>query len=284
MSAYDIISSRTVGEWGLSVGTALAIQAALGYSVDLPSQPNQGPVLINNFNWLLINLRTLCRNMVSSCDNKQKHLLDSRMLANAINTEMNSITEQLSMRNGHSCKPVFYVGSYDNLPSRFPHAIFKAAGTEWQAQYLKMEADAIRNILAIQSTHEIILINSSFVGSNPSSLIITHLPIDLLSRYRFSNLVLLESHTGKTKKHLEWTSKLSNGKTLTRIPFNQFSLQLFGDGGNYISGYNPKTKGYVLEVAEKGLWTPATTTEKQKHDINQYIYNPVLKQQLLDLF
>lgn len=284
MSVYDIVGGRTVGEWGLSVGTALAIQSALGYSIDLPGQPNQGPVLIKDFNWLLINIRTLCRNLVNSCDNKMKHLLDPRIVGNAINTEMNAITEQLSMRNDHTCKPMFYVGSYDNLPKRFPHAILKAAGTAWQEQYLKLESNAIRTVLAIPSNHEIMLIDSSFVGNNPSSLIVTHLPVDLLSRYRFSNLVLLESHTGKTKKHVEWTSKLTNGKTLTRIPFNQFSLQLFGDGGNYFAGYNPKTKSYVLEVAEKGLWTPATTTEKQKNDIKTHIYNPILVQQLLNLF
>ena len=283
MSASEILSNRVTGLGGVSVGTALALQSALGYSVEIPWTADAGPVLVKNYDWLLINLRTLFRNLYGACETKMRDGLTSTALANSLNTEINSINELLSMSAVHTCKPMFYVGDYKDLPSRFPHAFFKQAGTELQQTYGKLETESIKKVINITDVN-VISIHSKFDGDNPKSLIITHLPIDLLSRYRFSNLTLLESHTGKTKNHLEWNSKLTGGNKLTRIPFNNFSIQMFGDGGNYLVGYSPKIKQYVLEVAEKGLWTPATTVEKQKSDIARHIYNPILKEQLFALF
>src|SRR5690606_9561418 len=88
-------------------------------------------------------------------------------------------------------------------------------------------------------------------GKFQDTMLLTHIPVDLLSADRFSKLVLLESHTGAIKPHLSWYTKLTNGKELFRMPFNRFTLQVFGDNGVHFAPMPMKMKQAVKDISEK---------------------------------
>ena len=119
-------------------------------------------------------------------------------------------------------------------------------------------------------------------GRHPDSLIMTHLPVDLLARYRFSRLELLESHTGKIKGPAEWNTKLTNGKELANIPFNSFTLQLFGDNGNMFSPQSISIRRVLLEAAQKWGWTNVSGMERVRDTIGK-IANDHHREQLVKL-
>ena len=55
---------------------------------------------------------------------------------------------------------------------------------------------------------------------------------DLLSKSNFSDLSLLESHTGQIKAHYQWNSKFYQGPSeieLSNKPFMKKTLFIFGD-------------------------------------------------------
>ena len=98
-----------------------------------------------------------------------------------------------------------------------------------------------------------------FDRDNRTVLILTNYAIDLLQRYKFTSLSLLESHTGAVKPPAMWYTKLNNGKELTTIPFDRMTIQMFGDGSNLFSPFPIKIRRTMLTISEKNKWTPMTT-------------------------
>ena len=94
--------------------------------------------------------------------------------------------------------------------------------------------------------------------------LITHYPVDLLARYNFTELHLLESHTGAIKNPSMWNTKLQNGRDIPNIPFDRATLQVFGDGVMY-RPMNMKIRKAFIEMAEKHQWSAATTEALVKH-------------------
>jgi hypothetical protein len=73
----------------------------------------------------------------------------------------------------------------------------------------------------------------------------------------------LESHTGAIKNPAEWNTKLTGGaKELSNIPFNRFTLQLFGDNGHMFLSGPLRLREIVLGIAKRDHWTSVTTSER----------------------
>ena len=93
------------------------------------------------------------------------------------------------------------------------------------------------------------------------AFILSHLPIDLLYAKGFSNVLLLESHTGKVKSENEWYTKFS-AEASERIPFNKATLTFFGDSGGMFKPQHHTARKALTAVADKYKWTYQTTKEK----------------------
>lgn len=266
MNAYDILSQRVVGELPISIGTSLALEGLKEHN--------------DKYGSLWINLRTLYRNIYESVPNLLRSKLTSEALAATLLEEVNYIKQFSQGKIDHI---QLYHREYADLLRRFPRAYIFVPNTPLQRQY-----DAFMNgcidIVLKEDTDQLIEWDkgSELRGEPTKSLVMTNYPVDLLSRTKFVQLRLLESHTGQVKSKSMWNSKLKDGKLLKDMPFNEFTLQVFGDGPVQFMRYPIAVRNAVIDLAKKYKWTPMTTKEKIRQNI-QWLTDPAIKEQLRDI-
>lgn len=228
-----------------------------------------------------INVRTLIRNLLNTLDTDAKMMLDKVTLGEAVIDEMNTLAPWLrAIDTPYNVN--FYFTTKRSLTSCFPQALFKIPKTPKQRLEHDLTEDALEYIVQKQQSDpnymgRIELFDVALEGRGKSVLLVSHQPIDLLSRYNFDNLLLLESHTGKVKGPAYWSSKLQ-GKGAENLPFNPMTLQIFGDGDTFV-GFPRKMKNEIITLAQSRGWTPITTKSKIESDF-QYL-NDELGSQVL---
>lgn len=262
----------------LSIATGLAIESLLGVHPEIPV--DRPPVLGTKL--VMINLRTLIRNVHGALETEIKKIVTPQAIGLAVSEEMIIIESAINKTSEGRALVVFYACSYQSLKRLFPNALLRFANTDLQLKYANLEKTALKYILDSQPHHDVRTFDVDIDGQYPDTIIITHSPVDLLSRRHFEKLTLLESHTGAFKTHLQWNTKLTNGKDLVRIPFGRMSLQVFGDNGQHFSPMPNKIKDAVKDTAEKYLWTATTTHDKIVYGINK-IEDQLVRSSILGL-
>lgn len=256
-------SSMTVP---ISIGTAIAIQAICGYDPE-GKLLGQGPV-VQNYRNIYINVRTLARNFIGGQLQEVRSSLNERDIVYGIVSDLKIINEVLQKFTPSGIKVVPYLCLHKNIKRIFPGAILKEPKTEIQRSQKRIEDNVIDLLVktqALNKTNHILIFDTKFnIPKQDDTLIITHQPIDLLNDTLFRKLVLLESHTGKLKTSIEWNTKLKNFKPeYQRIPFNELTIQMFGDTGDlFFPILSPKLKNELVSVADKFQWNPLTTKQR----------------------
>lgn len=257
------VDGREKGAIQISIGTSLAVEAAFGVYPDRPVEP--APVLSVKEVWF--NLRTLFRNLQGCLPSEIKDRVIPGDLVPALVEEM-TILESAVLRGSQGmARAVFYLCDYSSLRSKFPKANLKEPTTPKQLMQAALEQQTLRGLLDQGVSQDLRTFRYELVGQHPESFIVTHLPVDLLSRYNFRKLELLESHTGNIKGYPQWHTKLTGGKELTNIPFGRFSLQVFGDNGHQFSPAPQSVRKEVLKLAEQHRWTTVTTEAKIRESL-----------------
>lgn len=271
------VSGREMGAIPISIGTSLAIESALGI---LPDQETDKP-FINDYEAVWINVRTLYRNLIGAIDHTSRSTLIYKDLVDAINNEMQIIESTFSHSTKGRVNVTFYVCSYASVSRRFPHAGHKHPNTPLQKENFALEQLTIRALTESHPNHDYREFDVDFDGVQQNTLIITHYPIDLLNRYKFKMLSLLETHTGAVKSPGRWYTKLHTVSGVS-IPFDRMTLQIFGD--NILFSPVPMAiRRAILRIAEANKWTAVSTKElivksiKTEHD-------PVLEAFILKLY
>ena len=154
------------------------------------------------------------------------------------------------------------------LGTGLPLASFKEPKTDNQRAYSTAER-IMMSIVTAQPDIDIVKCKLLLPGVNVESWIMTSYPVDLLSRYQFAKLMLLESHTGNLREPSEWNRRLSNNPSYARLPFNILTLQVLGDRSTLFNSQSPKVKKVLLETATSYNWTPMTTMLKIQNDIKK---------------
>ena len=264
MNIYDIIANRAVGEYPLSIGTSLAMETL---------KPD------SKYGSLWINIRTLFRNIWDALDSEDRKLLMENLkgnqagfskqvafaIADTLEEELHRI---LQVNQGKLDKVVLYHREYGDLLARFPKAFLVTPNTVIQKTRNNLMNNAIDEVLRRPIGEKIDFDRGSQLKGEPvKALILTHYPVDLLSRTAFMQLRLIESYTGAIKTKSQWNTKLTDGKLMPRIPFNDFTIQIFGDGNVLFRSYPKPVRTAILELAEKYKWTTMTTKEKIKQNI-----------------
>lgn len=259
------VDNREKGQVPISIGTSLAIEAGSGVYPDRPESPPP----FTRAKQLWINLRTLVRNLYACLPTDLKETVLPDDLWQAALEEMSIIPSAVEQGSMGNTRVVYYVSDYKGLTSKYPGAILREPKTPKQIFQQKVEDTTLRLMLENNHQHHVEFFDFDIQGQHPASFIITHLPIDLLARYRFERLELLESHTGKLKGPGAWNTKLTNGKDLSNIPFNAFTLQLFGDNGHMFAPQSITLRRKMLELAHRWSWTNITTMEKIRDTVKK---------------
>ena len=272
------ISNRAVGEIPLSISTSLAIESITGMAEG--SDPKNPTVL--KFKELWVNVRTLFRNVYGSISTDNRTQVDPELYGETMYNEMDVIRSVIGSVTNNTVKVVFYLPSYESIKRRFPNARWVGTSTPKQAFDFNTEINAINHFNALITEDDVINIDVDLPGNGAKALLLTHYPIDLLSRYKFSGLALLESHTGTIKPPILWYTKLRNGRDLKVIPFDKMTLQLFGDSAMF-SPMPIKIRRHLIAIGEKCKWSPATTKEYILKCIKDE-RDPVLEKFIMDLY
>lgn len=275
----DTLAARAVGQFPISIATSLAIESAVGI---LPEAPTDAPE-IKKRQLLMINIRTLIRNLYGSVDKEQKAKLEEYTVAEAISGEMRAIEGIIAEHSDGRASCLFYHCTYADLLRKFTRAIPKSPSTVGQQMYQASEQAIIKYLdTEFAASTPITHYNIDFPDLNVHALIMTHYPIDLLQRYKFSSLTLLESHTGALKPPMMWNTKLQNGRELENLPFDRMTLQLFGDGVMFTPA-PIKVRKTVHQLAIDKQWTPGTTKDMVLFDVHAH-RDPALEALVRDLY
>lgn len=265
----ELIENRAKGQFPLSISTSLALEGALGI---LEEKPNPAKPPIQDFDEIFFNLRTLFRNINGCYKKDEENRLSPGDYAHMLIEEMTIIQSVLDQHTGGRVRAFFYACTYNNLTGLFKSARFKEARTPAQLHYANQENKTLELISKAlrEEGRDFLHFDTIINGNKKKTLMVTHYPIDLLANQFFSEIGLLESHTGVVKPRSLWYTKLLNGKDLTRIPFDIMTIQFFGDSGHLFSPYPIKYREALLEVANKYQWTPVTTKERIKLTVGLY--------------
>lgn len=271
---YKILNDRDTGKLSISLGTSIAIESLCGLELEVGINPP-----LYSYELFLVNVRTLIRNCISAVESVNVERLTPEAIGVVIVEEWEII--KTTILKLHKINLVPYIPTYESQDRFYKNAILREPNTPKQKLHSVLESTTAINLIAGGFIDGLIHVDGKFQQSNSRTIILTHSPMDLLQVYQFGRLELLESHTGKVKTPSQWGTKLQ-GKDLHRIPFNKFTLQLFGDGYRF----RPQpivVRRAVLEVAAMCGWTPTTTIAKIKSDINKNVKKDDIKELLMSL-
>lgn len=255
----DSLANREKGQFPISIATSLAMESLAGIHPNILNVVN---LPIKDVSTILINIRTIIRNIHGALPTEASKALKAKELIDTLLAEMTIIEATVNKLSEGMVNVVFYASTYGSLARKYPQAILRSITTDLQIQYTHLERDTIIKLLENPLTFDIRRYDTEITDRFTDVLIITHLCIDLLSKSQFNRLRLLETHTGIIKNHLQWNTKLTKGKDLIRIPFNRFTLQVFGDNGHLFSQMDHRTRAAVLNMAEADQWTTASTKDR----------------------
>lgn len=257
MNLYPTSKEREVGEFGLSISTDLAVAGSIGRHPDNPLTHRP----VDDYQEVWFNLSTLVRNAFSSYSSSDQKRLDSQHLIDDTEQDIRAIPSLYEQALPKPIRVRFYHNDYSKVGSELPRALPRTMKTALQKQTFAIQQDAIKALLE-GFGEEIESYRFHLKGSHGKVLVLTHQPVDLLSRRHFQEMGLLESHTGKVKLKDQWYTKYGREPELKRIPFDKAMLQIFGDGNNLLAMYPIKIRRRVLEIATAKRWTHMTTKDK----------------------
>jgi hypothetical protein len=262
---------RTLGFFQLSVATSLAIESAVGIHPDAPNRDSMPTLPVRNFKEVWINLRTLYRNIVGAMAKDIAESIDVMSLVQIMVEEMRIIPDMLHHYNGSPVKVVYYVNNLNRLENKYPEASLRTDNTPRQQQYTQMLKDVL-TVMIREIPETFLVVDDALPGAGANALIITHIVYDLLSAKNFTNLMLLESHTGRIKSKALWYTKYYQGKTLSMIPFTEELLQVFGDHETF-HPLDKNLRAAIIELANHRQWSSVTTRARILDGINE-LKNP----------
>ncbi len=268
------INERAMGRLPISLPTSIAIETLFGLN------ENQSNDLSKDKTELWINISTLIRNLVSSLDKETQGIVSDYELANTVMDEMEIIESSVREYSNHlSVK--FYIVHYDKLKSIYPNANYRDSVTERKQFISLLYQNTLMNIKQIDTNNKISVFDIDIKPLISSKIVmLTHNAVDLTSSVYFTDVVLLESHTGKLKSNKDWYTKMSTPDKSELLPFTRPILIYFGD--SEIFRPQPiKYRRIILETASKFNWSLFTTTERIKLTLGfheeKLLVNDILK-------
>ena len=255
---------REMGELPISIGTSFSLQ---GLYNTHPDKKPEKVLPASKGDVLYINVRTLLRNIFNATESDKVTHVKAKDYVTVIKDEIKDINSFMENQE-YKLQLYFYLPTYASLAKEFgKSADLRMPSTDLQKQKLEIEKQVF-SILeheqkALEEERRYINIIDMAITTKERrrAFILTHLPVDLLYTKGFSNVLLLESHTGKVKAENEWYTKFSAEAT-ERIPFNKGTLTFFGDSGGMFKPQHHKARKAILDVAEKYKWTYHTTKDK----------------------
>lgn len=222
-----VLQNRPQSGFPISIATGLALETIFEPTQEVadstravPDRP--APTLYTDY---LFNVSTLARNIITSVKYAELRTCSVKDVITTLVEEMDYLKTLFQMQEKHLH---FYVNSYAFVQQTYPEKLRKAT-TEQQTFSYHLVEECVKHIkkreMALAFSKDIYLERTS------TTLLLSHVPWDLLSHGRFRRLDLLESHTGVIKTRKDWNTKYFKvpDKDMSFLPFMEYLLSTFGD-------------------------------------------------------
>ena len=265
LSQTNPLAQRTTSSFPISIGTALALETLFTGSEPVYDQERVIPehVDINRYQEFWINCNTIYRNILGSVNAADQKALMPGDILETLESELELIKELVGSASSNQVKVIYYVNHYKNLAKQHTHSKLRVDSTPKQMEYSKTRDLVLNEYLKRHKKDMDIKEYDRLLmpSIKCNALILTHDAYDLLSRKNFSDLTLIESHTGKLKDKSLWYTKFSDSKELMRIPFSIEFLQVFGDSQHFFP-FPKAAREAIITLANERNWTSVTTHER----------------------
>lgn len=273
----DSLINRAISAFPLSIGTSLALESLFSPRLQ-PYDDNRvipQHIGLGHYRECWINLGTLFRNIVGAMSKEAFLRTSEKEFLGALEQEIEVIQSLFSNEGNNLCKPVFYSCTYKHLKSSSNKAVkFREDKTEAQKLYTAKQEKIFHLLLKL--TDELFTFDSEIKPTQRhKSLIMTHIPWDLVSYKNFTSLSLLESHTGKLKERHQWNTKYYpvGDCDLSILPFHRKLLLVFGDKV-LIHPSDYKLRRLIVDIATRRHWTSMAGQDKMMLDFELEIKEP----------
>lgn len=226
----NVIERETSG-FPVSIGTGLAIEHIFKPTEESLSEETieQDPNLLD-YNVYAFNVSTLVRNLISSVPTDRALTIKPVHYLETLKEEVLFLNE---LYRSSGLSPVFYINSYSFFKRNYKDRL-RVAKTERQIVHETIVNYCLSNLgkeVESQGVNLVKLNKDLEVGDKVKVLLLSHLPVDLLSYSKYSQLDLLESHTGEVKTRRTWNTKYYKipNKDMSFLPFLEYLLFIFGD-------------------------------------------------------
>lgn len=239
----------TTGEVGVAIGTSLAIEGLCGVHPDNKIEP--APVKEIGVLWL--NLETMVRNLYNSVDPIHIRMVTLSWLVDNLVLEIETIDKYVSGFN-EDIKIIPYWVNDETMRKRYNWMEFKVSASP----KVKFVLDKYRKA-AMSAQHAIgtsVSLSEFNVTLNGKTAILTHFVMDLATQKNTTDLLLLESHTGKLKPPSKWHEKMMI-KSDVELPFKKAILAICGD--RHQVAPMSKLKRRLLKLTKEHKWNRNTT-------------------------
>ena len=255
---FDVLSSRELGQYPLSIATSLAMESVTGIHPEI----NRDTVLLQNYDTLWLNTRTLFRNVRGAAQGVSGfEKVTPEEYAEVMINEIESIIDITSNNTNGKTKVMLYYSNYAKVEHMHKHAQVRKDNTDIQKAYTALSKKVhsalfklIRD-MGLPFTGVDDIVDSKTPSKN---LFLTNYAYDLLAHNSLFGVTLLESHTGAVKPKAMWHTKFVDGKSLPMIPFNRLFMQIFGDKETF-KPMDKKLRNDIIEIAKKYRWNNSTT-------------------------
>lgn len=251
-----ILTNREMSGFPLSIGTGLALEAIFAPEQEsLHEAPPTQLADVNTYSSYIFNVETLTRNLISSLKYQDLIGVANKHFLSVIIEEVDYLSSFFEMNN---TRALFYVNSYKYFKDTYRDKIRKPT-TDKQLLISGIVEYVLKHIVRERTNVANFSKEISF-GKEERSLLLSHIPADLLSFRKFSTLDLLESHTGSIKHRRHWNTKYYPipKEDMTFLPFIEYLLTTFGDRHMFKpSPMKERTK--VLEHMRKQGVNPLTS-------------------------
>ncbi len=263
----EALSKRTMSAYPVSIGTSLFLES-LSDGPDPPYDPERvvpSRIDITQYDEMYVNIMTLFRNIIGALDKDGYNRVTPVALRDTLEFEIDLIKDLITDISYGKTKTIFYASDYSGLEKKYPHARLRGDSTDKQKMYTALLVNTLNAFFKDQSKSDHLMHFKLQLKPKESTnaLIVTNYAIDLLSYKYFKKLDMLESHTGILKARSSWYTKYLDSKNLSRIPFLEIFLQIFGDSQTFFA-WPKESRESIIALADKYKWTSSTSVDRVK--------------------
>ena len=270
MNNTSLLDDIVVSSFPVAIGTGLMLETLFSPTIARYDDSREIPssLKVDDYKYHIYNIYTIVRNILTAIPHKNKQeILTDKHFRKYVADEVESI---FNLYDGTKCVPTLYIPDYSSLITYYN------TGKGKLNKYIEEHELMVKVVKGVKFMESIAIIPNNELkkgyklpAMKEKVLITTSYTLDLHNS--LPNMMLLESHTGKLKSKLEFSSKYkkSSSYDVSSLPYHEFIHYIVGDS-TLVSGIKVGYKKQLFKIAEDKKWTPRTTNDKIVSNIKDY--------------